>query len=167
MDTSILAALLCGVALAISLAGIIIPVLPGSILGLLALLEWALFGGAGWGGWLVFAIGGVLFACGMASSALLTGRRLKQRSIPSRSVLVGAFLAIVGMFIVPVVGLVAGFAVGLLLSEWQRTGHLRGAASSSWAALKATGLGILVEFGFACVAATVWVIGIWVHFATR
>ncbi|MDQ4489196.1 DUF456 domain-containing protein [Sinomonas sp. ASV486] len=167
MDTSVLAALLCGAALAVSLAGIIIPVLPGSILGLLALLEWALFGGAGWGGWLVFALGGALFACGMGSSAFLTGRRLRQRSIPGRSVVIGAVLAIIGMFIVPVVGLVLGFALGLFLSEWQRAGHLRGAASSSWAALKATGLGILVEFGFACAAASVWVIGLWVHFATR
>jgi uncharacterized protein YqgC (DUF456 family) len=166
VDTTLLAALLCGLALAVSLAGILIPVLPGSILGLLALLEWALFGGAGWGGWLVFAIGGVLFACGMASSAFLTGRRLKQRSIPSRSVVAGAVLAIVGMFILPVVGLVLGFAVGLLASEWHRTGHLRGAASSSWAALKATGVGILAEFGFACAAATVWVIGVWIHLAT-
>lgn len=167
MDTSILAALLCALALAVSLAGIVIPVLPGSILGLLALLEWAIFGGAGWGGWLVFAVGGVLFACGMASSAFLTGKRLKERSIPSRSVVIGAVLAIVGMFIVPVVGLVLGFALGLLLSEWQRTGHLQGAAASSWAALKATGVGILIEFGFACAAASVWVIGVWVHFATR
>lgn len=167
MDTSALAALLCGLALAVSLAGIVIPVLPGSILGLLALLEWALFGGSGWGGWLVFAIGGVLFACGMGASAILTGRRLRARSIPSTSVVVGAVLAIVGMFIVPVVGLVLGFAIGLLLGEWRRTGHLRGAAASSWAALKATGLGILVEFGFACAAASVWVIGMWVHFATR
>lgn len=167
MDTSLLAALLCAIALAVSLAGIIVPVLPGSFLGLLALLEWALFGGAGWGGWLVFAIGGVLLAGGMASSAFLTGRRLKQRSIPNRSVVVGAVLAIVGMFLVPVVGLVLGFALGLLLSEWQRIGHLQGAAASAWAALKATGLGILVEFGFACTAATVWVIGVWVHFATR
>ncbi|GAB3272133.1 hypothetical protein GCM10027449_08440 [Sinomonas notoginsengisoli] len=167
MDTSILAALLCALALAVSLAGIVIPVLPGSILGLLALLEWALFGDAGWGGWLVFAIGGVLFACGMGAAAFLTGKRLKARSIPSRSVVAGVILAIVGMFIIPVLGLVLGFAAGLLLSEWQRTGRLQSAAASSWAALKATGLGILVEFGFASAAATVWVIGMWVHFATR
>lgn len=167
MDTSLLAAVLCGLALAVSVAGTIIPVLPGSILGLAALLAWALFGGAGWGAWLVFGIGGVLFAAGMAASAVLTGRRLRQRQIPNRSVLAGAVLAIPGMFLIPVVGLVVGFAAGLLLSEWQRTRHLHGAASSAWAALKATGLGILVEFGFACAAVTVWVVGVWTYFATR
>ena len=167
MDTSLLAAVLCGLALAVSVAGTVIPVLPGSILGLAALLAWALFGGAGWGGWIVFALGGVLFAAGMAASAVLAGRRLRERQIPNRSVLAGAVLAIVGMFLIPVVGLIVGFAAGLLLSEWQRTRHLHGAASSAWAALKATGLGILVEFGFACTAVTVWVIGVWTHFATR
>ncbi|ASN53195.1 DUF456 domain-containing protein [Sinomonas sp. R1AF57] len=167
MDTSILTAVLVGLALAVSVAGVIIPILPGSILGLVALLAWAIFGGAGWGGWLVFAIGGVLFACGMAASAVLAGRRLRERQIPNRSVVAGAVLAVVGMFVIPVVGLFVGFALGLLLSEWARTRHFQGAASSSWAALKATGLGILVEFGFACAAATVWVIGMWVHFATR
>ncbi|GAB4098429.1 DUF456 domain-containing protein [Sinomonas halotolerans] len=167
MDTTALTAVLVGLALAVSVAGTIVPILPGSILGLLALLAWALFGGAGWGGWLVFAVGGALLASGMAASAVLAGRRLRERSIPNRSVLIGAVGAIVGMFAIPVVGLFVGFALGLLLSEWQRTRHLRGAASSSWAALKATGLGILVEFGFACAAATVWVVGLWVHLATR
>ncbi len=162
-----LAAVLCGLALAVSVAGTVIPVLPGSVLGLVALLGWALFGGAGWGGWLVFGVGGVLFGAGMGASAILTGRRLRQREIPNRSVLAGAVLAVVGMFLIPVVGLILGFAAGLLLSEWRRTRHLRGAASSALAALKATGLGILVEFGFACAAVTVWVVGMWTHFAVR
>jgi hypothetical protein len=33
--------------------------------------------------------------------------------------------------------------------------------TSSWAALKATGLGLIVEFGLACLAASTWVIGVW------
>jgi len=34
--------------------------------------------------------------------------------------------------------------------------------ASSWAALKATGFGMIVEFGLACLAASTWVIGLWV-----
>ncbi|MDQ4046581.1 MAG: DUF456 family protein, partial [Actinomycetota bacterium] len=61
-----------------------------------------------------------------------------------------------------VVGLFVGFAAGLLLSEVQRTRNVRTAMTTSWAALKATGLGILMEFGLACLAASTWLVGVWV-----
>jgi hypothetical protein len=67
------------------------------------------------------------------------------------------------MFLIPVVGLFVGFALGLLLSEVARTRDIRTAARSSLAALKATGIGILVEFGLACAAASTWVIGVWIN----
>jgi uncharacterized protein YqgC (DUF456 family) len=98
----------------------------------------------------------------MAAGAVLTGRKLKQHSIPSRSVVVGLVLGVAGMFIIPVVGLFVGFAAGLLLSELQRTRVFSTAVASSWAALKATGLGMIAEFGLACLAASTWVIGLWV-----
>ncbi|HKU36050.1 MAG TPA: DUF456 domain-containing protein, partial [Paenarthrobacter sp.] len=94
-------------------------------------------------------------------SAVLTGRKMKQHGIPNRSVLVGVLLGVVGMFVIPVVGLFVGFAVGLLLSEVLRTRNFPSAVRSSAAALKATGIGILVEFGLACAAASTWVIGVW------
>ena len=36
-----------------------------------------------------------------------------------------------------------------------------------WAALKATGIGILVEFGMVCLAGSVWMVGVTTHFMTR
>jgi uncharacterized protein YqgC (DUF456 family) len=142
-------------------------VLPGSVLGILALLEWALFGGAGAGGWIVFAIGSVLFAAGMALAYILTGRGIVARKVPNGSVVFAVIVAIVGMFVVPIVGLFVGFAVGLLASEWVRTRDFKAAASSSIGVLRAAGLGILVEFGFAAAAATVWVVSAWIYFANR
>lgn len=162
MSAETVVTILCGLAIAVGIAGTIIPVLPGSILIGASLLAWALWGGAGATGWVVFGIGLTLVAAGMASSTILTGRKLKQHSIPNRSVLVGIALGIVGMFVIPVVGLFVGFAVGLLLSELQRTRDFKTAVASSLAALKATGLGILVEFGLACLAASTWAIGVWV-----
>ena len=153
---------LCGLAILVGVAGTVIPVLPGSILIGLSLLAWALWGGAGTTGWVVFGIGLAFVLAGMAASAVLTGRKLKQHSIPSRSVMVGIVFGVVGMFIIPVVGLCVGFAAGLLLSELQRTRVVSTAVASSWAALKATGLGMIVEFGLACLAASTWVVGLWV-----
>lgn len=111
---------------------------------------------------MVFGIGMVFLLAGMAAGAVMTGRKLKQHSIPSRSVAAGLVLGVAGMFIIPVVGLLVGFAAGLLLSELQRTRAFSTAVTSSWAAVKATGLGMIAEFGLACLAASTWVIGLWV-----
>jgi uncharacterized protein len=162
MNPETVVTILCGLAILVGVAGTIIPVLPGSFLIALSLLAWALWGGAGTTGWVVFAIGMVFVVAGMAASAVLTGRKLKQHSIPGRSVVAGLVLGVVGMFIIPVVGLFVGFAAGLLLSELHRTRVFRTAVTSSWAALKATGLGMIAEFGLACLAASTWVIGLWV-----
>jgi uncharacterized protein YqgC (DUF456 family) len=162
MNSETVVTILCGLAILVGVAGTVIPVLPGGILIALSLLSWAIWGGAGAGGWVVFGIGMVFVLAGMAASAVLTGRKLKEHSIPNRSVVVGLVLAVVGMFLIPVVGLFVGFAAGLLLSEYHRTRKFGTAVTTSWAALKATGLGILVEFGLACLAASTWLIGVWV-----
>ncbi|MET1087830.1 MAG: DUF456 domain-containing protein [Arthrobacter sp.] len=166
MNSETVVTILCGLAILVGVAGTIIPVLPGSFLIGLSLLAWAIWGGAGTAGWVVFAVGMVFVLAGMAASAVLTGRKLKEHRIPSRSVVVGLVAGVAGMFLIPVVGLFVGFAAGLLLSELVRTRDLGTAATTSWAALKATGLGMLAEFGLACLAASTWVIGLWVSVAT-
>ncbi|MDQ0862491.1 DUF456 domain-containing protein [Arthrobacter globiformis] len=166
MNAQTLVTVLCGLAILVGVAGTVIPVLPGSFLIGLSLLAWAVWGGEGATGWVVFAVGMVFVLAGMAASAFLAGRKLKEHRIPNRSVAVGVVLGIAGMFVIPVVGLFVGFAAGLLLSEVQRTRSFRAALTSSWAALKATGLGMLVEFGLACLAASTWVVGVWVGAAS-
>ena len=140
MNPETLVTVLCGLAILVGVAGTIVPVLPGSILIGASLLAWALWGGAGTTGWVVFGVGLVFVL----------------------AVVVGLVLGVAGMFIIPVVALFVGFAAGLLLSELQRTRAFGTAVASSWAALKATGLGMIVEFGLACLAASTWVIGLWV-----
>ncbi|WP_449374327.1 DUF456 domain-containing protein [Arthrobacter psychrolactophilus] len=166
MDAQIIWTIVCGLAIAVGVTGIIIPVLPGSILIALSLLTWALVLGSPLG-WIIFGIGILFVAGGMVSSAVLTGRAMKQRSIPGRSVIIGLVLGVVGFFVIPVVGLLVGFAVGLFLSELARQKEWRPAVSSSVAALKATGLGMLAEFGLASLAAGTWGVGVLIHFLNR
>ncbi|WP_426004588.1 DUF456 domain-containing protein [Paenarthrobacter sp. NyZ202] len=166
MNAELIVTILCGLAIAVGIAGTIIPVLPGSILIGASLLAWAIWGGAGTLGWVVFGVGLVFVIAGMAASAVLTGRKLKEHGIPNRSVVIGLVLGVVAMFLIPVVGLLVGFAVGLLLSEVQRTRNFRTAVRSSLAAIKATGIGILVEFGLACAAGSTWIIGVWINAVT-
>lgn len=166
MDPDIVITVIAALAIAVGLTGIVIPVLPGSILIIIALLGWAL-GLQSAAAWWAFGLGAALALAGLLSGAVLTGRRLKQRKVPNKSVLAGVAVGIVGMFVIPVVGLIVGFAVGLLLSEFLRRRSLPQAWSASYAALKAMGLGILLELAFAFTAGTVFVGGIWVHFASR
>ncbi|MCU1633740.1 MAG: hypothetical protein JWM61_2392 [Micrococcaceae bacterium] len=155
----------CGALIAVGIAGVVVPILPGSILIIVSLLTWAL-PVASTEGWVVFAIGTVLAGAGLGAGVVLTGRTLKQRRIPGRSVTIGVLLGVVGMFVIPVVGLFVGFALGLFASEYARQRDARAAVTSSLHALKATGLGILAELALACLAGTTWVIGVWVYFAT-
>ncbi|OMH34135.1 DUF456 domain-containing protein [Tersicoccus sp. Bi-70] len=160
----VLATVIAALVLLVGLIGIVVPVLPGSILIVVGLLIWAISIGSTTG-WVVFAVGTVLAAAGMSASWVLTGRRLKARRIPNRSILVGLVAAVVGAFLIPVVGLLVGFVGGLLLSELARQRDLKAALSTSWAAVKATGIGILVEFGCGCLAVSVFAIGVWVQAA--
>jgi len=163
MDPQLVATIVSGLLIAVGLTGVVVPVLPGSVTIAVALLVWAL-ALQNTVGWVVFAVGMVFVAAGMLAGAVLTGRRLKERQIPNYSILVGIIAGIAGMFVIPVVGLFVGFAVGLLLSEFVRRRDFREAAGASVAALKAMGLGMLAELGCALAAGTVWSIGVVVQF---
>ncbi|WP_104181265.1 DUF456 domain-containing protein [Arthrobacter sp. B0490] len=165
MDLQVFMTLVCGALIAVGIAGVVVPVLPGSILIIVSLLAWALTVSST-EGWVVFALGATLASAGLTAGLVLTGRTLKQRRIPGRSVTIGVLTGIVGMFVIPVVGLFVGFALGLFASEYARQREARAALTSSLHALKATGLGILAELALACLAGTTWVIGVWVYFTT-
>ena len=161
-----MATVVAGILLAVAAVGTIYPVLPGSALTIGALLAWAWFLGSP-AAWTMAIIGMAVATIGWAASAVLTGRNLKRQRIPRGSILVAVAAGIVGMFVVPVVGLFLGFGLGLLLSEFARRRNFPAAVRASGSALKATGIGILVEFGCAALAASLWVIGVVWHFAVR
>jgi uncharacterized protein YqgC (DUF456 family) len=163
MTAEIAATILCGLLIAAGMAGVVIPILPGSITVAVGLLLWALALHSPLG-WVVFAVGMVFVAAGMLAGTVLTGRRLKARQVPNRSILIGVVAGIAGMFVLPVLGLFLGFALGLLLSELVRRRDWHAATGASLAALKAMGIGMLAELGCAFGAATVWSIGVVMHF---
>ena len=82
-----------------------------------------------------------------------------QTRFPTATLVVGGALGIVGFFVIPVVGLPLGFVGGVYLAELNRTSHEE-AWPATVHALKAVGLGILIELVFSVVAAVVWVIGV-------
>jgi uncharacterized protein YqgC (DUF456 family) len=150
--------LLVAVLIAVGIAGIIVPVLPGTLLVLGAILVWALDVGTSTG-WLVFAVCAALLVGGSVVKYLVPGRRLKAAGVPNRTLLVGALLAFVGFFVIPLVGMFIGFVLGVYLAERARLGAAR-AWPSTVSALKAVGVSILVELLAAFLAAVTWVVGV-------
>ncbi len=140
--------------------------MPGSPVAVGALIAWGWVLGSA-ASWTAALIGVLFAAIGFSASALLTGRKMRQQHIPGRSIIVGVLCGIVGMFVIPIAGLFLGFAIGLFFSELVRRGDFQEALRSSLEALKATGLGMLVEFCMVALASSVWMIGVIVHFATH
>src|SRR4051794_1587770 len=134
--------LLVALVIAVGLVGVLVPMLPGSALVLGAILVWAVAVSES-GGWLVAGIAAALLAAGVVVKYLVPGRRLQRSGIPNRTLLIGGALAIVGFFVIPVVGLPVGFVAGIYLAEVDRLGRER-AWPATLEALKAVGLGILI-----------------------
>ena len=147
--------LLVVAALVVAAVGILIPVLPGTFLALGALLVWAIAtGGAiAWGAFGVIAL---VIAAGQVLKYLLPHKSLTAAGVPGRSILIGGVAAIIGFFLIPVVGLIVGFIGGLYVAEHVRLREWTLAKESTWAAMKATGFSILIELGALMAAAAVW-----------
>jgi len=148
---------LVGLAILVGLVGIVVPVLPGSILILGAVLLWAAEAQST-PGWLVFATVTTLLVVGGIVKYALPGRRLKAVGVPNSSVVAGGLLGIVGFFVIPVVGLVVGFVVGVYLVELHRVGW-EGAWPSTRSAVGAVGLSVLIELAAGLFAAVAWLLG--------
>lgn len=150
--------ILIAVLIAVGIAGIIVPVLPGTILVLGAILVWALEVGTSTA-WIVLVAAAVLLVSGTVVKYLVPGRRLKASGVPNSTLFTGALLAFVGFFVIPVVGMFIGFVLGVYLAERRRVGATL-AWPSTTGALRAVGVSILIELVAAFLAASVWVVGV-------
>lgn len=146
------------VLIAVGIAGIIVPVLPGSILVLGAILVWALEIGTPTA-WVVFAVAATFLVGGSVVKYLLPGRRLQASGVPTSTLVAGGLLAFVGFFVVPVVGMFIGFVLGVYAAERRRVGAAL-ARPSTRAALRAVGVSVLIELVAAFLAAVAWVVGV-------
>jgi uncharacterized protein YqgC (DUF456 family) len=148
-----------GIVIAVGLVGVVVQVLPGSVLILGAVLVWAgETGGAV--AWVTFVVGLLAVVGAAVGKYLLAGRHLKASGVRSSTLAWGGVLGVVGFFVVPVVGLPLGFVLGVYLAERVRRREHRAAWTATVAALKATGITMLVELAGALVAAGAWAVAV-------
>ncbi|MGI8523059.1 MAG: DUF456 domain-containing protein [Nocardioides sp.] len=145
---------LVGLVILVGLVGILVPFLPGSLLVVVAIAVWATEVSRP-AGWVVLAIALGLVAAGSAAKYALPHRRLRDAGIPATTQWVGVLLGVVGFFVVPVVGLLLGFVLGVYLAERSRVGGAA-AGPTTRLALRSIGVGLLLEIAAATLAALVW-----------
>jgi uncharacterized protein len=145
-------------AIAIGMAGILVPVLPGSVLILAATGIWAFETGGGMA-WAVFAGCAALLIAGSVVKYLVPGKQLKTAGVPNSTLLIGGVFAIAGFFLIPIVGLLVGFVGGVYVAEVRRVGR-SAAQPSTKTAIQAVGASIAIELLAALLAAVTWAIGV-------
>jgi hypothetical protein len=140
--------LVVALAIVAGLLGIVVPILPGLLLIVGAIFVWALVDGGGlaWG----VAVGSLgLSAVGTFVKYSIPRRRLNESGVLTRTLILATAVAIVGLFVIPVIGAPIGFVGTVYLTErmkgdrdlaWHRTKKAMAAVATSIGIELATGL---------------------------
>ena len=148
------AEIVIGLLILVGLAGILIPVLPGLILVAGVVVVWAIIVGTGVA-WAVAAAAVLLTVAGTVVKFLIPGKRLKQSGVPMSTIYFAGALAIVGFFVIPIIGGPIGFVAGTYLAERRRLGPAKAGASTR-GSLVAVAMSIGIELTAGLLIAGPW-----------
>jgi uncharacterized protein YqgC (DUF456 family) len=145
--------------IAVGLVGVVVPVLPGLLLVLAAILLWAWDASTplGWG---VFVLAALLWLGGMGLKYLVPGRRMRRSGVRTSTLVLGVALGIVGFVVIPVVGGPLGFVLGIYAVEHSRWRDRGVAWASTTSAVQAVALSVGIELVTGLAMATAWVAGV-------
>lgn len=143
----------------IGLLGIVVPVLPGLILIWAGVALWA-FDRSDAVGWWVLGLTTVIAVVGSLVKYWWPGRRLRESGVPWTTLAAGGLLGLVGLFVVPVVGAILGFVLGVYLAQWHRLGDPAAAWPSTRAALAAVGWSVAIEAVTGMLITAGWLLGV-------
>lgn len=147
---------LVALAIAVGLIGIVVPLLPGILLVYGAILGWAVVE-HNVTSWVTLAVVTVLIGATTLIKYMWPMRRIRAADVGTGTLLVGAVLGIIGFFVIPVLGLVIGFVLGVYLAELANRRDQKAAWTSTVHALKGVALSVGVELAGALLATVAWV----------
>lgn len=156
-----IAIVVTAIAMAIGLAGIVLPLLPGLWLIWFSALVYGFFAGFG-----SFGVAAMAFITLVAVAGAYIGVRVPQKSAASVGVpwwgqAISAALAVLGMFLIPIVGAAVGFVIGVVVMQLLQTRTWRAGMHATWITLRSMAIanGLQLVAGFTMVVAWVaWVI---------
>ena len=143
----------------VGIVGIVIPVIPGLLLAVLGVLLWAYETG-GATAWTFFGVCLAIYLVGVVIQFLVPGRRLREQGVSTSTLLLAVVLGIVGMFVIPVVGFVIGFVLGIFLVEQGRSRDRAQAWTRTKHAVRAVLTSMGIELCAGVLIAFTWVIGV-------
>ncbi|TDO10371.1 hypothetical protein EV580_4659 [Mycobacterium sp. BK086] len=150
---------LVGLAIAIGLVGVIVPLLPGTLLVYAAIAVWAVVEHT-LVSWVVLGVVTAVLGASLLIKYLWPAKRMRAAEVGRWTLAAGAVLGVIGFFVVPVVGLLLGFVLGVYLAELASRRDQRRAWAATWHALKAAALSVGVELAGGLIATVVWVAGV-------
>lgn len=153
------ATILVGIVIALGIAGVILPLLPGLWLIWGAALAYGFLVGFDRSAWLAMALITALAAIGTGVIYYMPAKKTSEMGIPRWGQLVVAGFAIAGFFVVPIVGAFLGLAVGALLVALVVERRIGDALGTAWATLFEMLKGAAAQLGIALLMAVVW--GLW------
>ena len=151
--------LLVSVVIAVGVVGILVPLLPGTLLVWAAIAVWAVLERST-ESWVVLGVVTALLGTGVAVKYLWPARRMRAADVGGRTLAAGAVLGIVGFFVIPVAGLLVGFVLGVYLAELVQRRDQRRAWASTVHAVKGVALSVGVELVAALLATAVWTVAV-------
>jgi uncharacterized protein YqgC (DUF456 family) len=143
----------------VGLVGIVVPVLPGLLLVLGGVLLWALMEGSALA-WGIFLASLLVAVLGYVLQYTLPGRRMRERGVRTSTLALAVVCGIVGFFVVPVVGAVLGFVLGIFAVELGRSRDRAQAWSRTKHALVAVLHSMGIELVAGLVIAALYVVGL-------
>ncbi|GAA2491750.1 DUF456 domain-containing protein [Terrabacter carboxydivorans] len=147
-------------AMVVGTVGIVVPVLPGLVVVWGAVLVWALARQDG-PGWLALGFATLVYAVGLVAKYLLPGRRMKTAGVDAVIVAVALVVAVVGFFVIPVVGGPVGFVVAIYVLELAKRREHAGAWQATVQAIRAVGLNIGIELATAFAIIATWGVAVY------
>lgn len=141
----------------VGLVGTVVPVMPGLAVVWGAGLVYGLIAGFGTVGTVAFVVMTLLAVAGTIATYVLPHRGGKTRGAPASSMLAGVVGALVGVVVIPVLGLPIGAVTGVWLAETARLGDARKAWQVTVGVILGFGLGMLVEFSLGVLMIGCWV----------
>jgi len=148
--------LLVALAMVVGLAGTVVPLLPGLGLVWAAALVYGLVEGFGGLGYVAFAAITVLGVAGTVAGFVLPHRAAGAAGASRPSTWLGVLGAVVGFFVVPVVGFPLGGALGIYVGEQVRTGDARAALRTTKATIVGFGVAALAQLAAGLAMMVVW-----------
>lgn len=148
------------VVMAIGIAGVVLPGVPGLGFQWLGALGFGLAGGFALGGWSAFAVITILTVVGTVLGLWLPKKVTESAGVPRRTIWFGVGGAIIGFFVIPVLGVIIGGTAGVFLAELGRQGDGAKAWEAAWRTLTGFGLGAVAQVVVGVAIAGTW--AIWV-----